>query len=478
MNRPRRPAPPLTPDQQDALNQIDSLKLRLEARKYITPRPAHPDPQNDAIDDDLRRQIGAETARLYADPVAPELARHLADLGRGGDSEVAHATPGEIVLHPSMLSPDTLARVVRDLSARGVGLGRVSVGSADAPRNPRTGAAEFDPTPAPLEPGRPTYWVDDPNDPFANIARPIPNDSLNGFVAGTIPDLDLKIPRPGQTPPPADWGSMSDPFGAWGRVMRGTGPMQIGRTNPISDAAAAAGLINYRQNLLPPGWSAPNMGPAVNINQNAAGAGGTEATPSAEPGSIEWFTDWLKGKEGDKDGKPLLTYQFDPSNGRAVVGGYGHDLGDNDAALAKLGTSITEAEARELLRLDIDEKITQTASKFDPNAWAALSPTQQSMLTSLAFNVGANALDGTRLQAKINAGDLFGAAQEWLEFNNITTFHPDPQRPGENIRLMLPDPGLSSRRMEEVSLFLGPDSNKLTLPPYYQMIMTPQIQGP
>ena len=467
------PSRPLTPEQEDILAEIRRYTLQLKALKYVTRQPGE-SLNTDNAAARLRGKILSKTAQLRAGPWTQEVARRLAAMGRGGDSEIAHVTPGEMVLHPSQLSPETLARVVHDLARRGIGVGRVSVGSADAPRNPHTGAAEFDPTPSPPQPGLPTYWVQEPNGQFPGMVRPIPDDQLNGFVAGAIPNVT--VPRPDLSPPRANWGNQSDPYGAWGRVMQGTGPMPIGRSTPPSDAAATGGLINYRQNLLPPGWTAPDFGPPRNEKGEVVTASGPEASegaaPSPIPGSPEWARAWIKAKEGD----PFLKYQLDPLTKRTVVGGYGHDLGESDEARAKLGMLVSQEEADRMYNLDYDAKSAATQSKFTDDAWKKLNPMQQSMLKSLAYNVGANAFDRTRLQSKINAGDLVGAAQEWLEFNNITTIHRNP--PHEDIRLKLPDPTMSKRRLEEVGLFLGPDIDKLTLPPYYRMIMTPQVPGP
>lgn len=95
-------------------------------------------------------------AEHFSRPEASAEAEALAVRGQGSDSEIARVTPGEIVLHPSMLSPETLTAVMHDLSRSGVGLGRVSVGSPDASVNPRTGLAEYRAT------GNTTWKVDPP----------------------------------------------------------------------------------------------------------------------------------------------------------------------------------------------------------------------------------------------------------------------------------------------------------------------------
>ena len=136
------PATPLTPDQEDAFQSIDEYQLLLAARRYMRPKPGRPHPLDDEIADDLRGTLLLQKGRIYSGPMTPEVTRRLAELGLGSDSEIAHVTPGELVLHPSQLSPETYAAVVRDLTRQGISLGEVSVGGADVRRNPRTGAAQ------------------------------------------------------------------------------------------------------------------------------------------------------------------------------------------------------------------------------------------------------------------------------------------------------------------------------------------------
>ncbi|MCB2109285.1 MAG: hypothetical protein KDE14_16360 [Rhodobacteraceae bacterium] len=68
----------------------------------------------------------AQNELKYVDATAhPELvnaisAKLLALQGRGGDTEIAHVTPGEMVLHPDQLSARTRAMIQDDLAARGV----------------------------------------------------------------------------------------------------------------------------------------------------------------------------------------------------------------------------------------------------------------------------------------------------------------------------------------------------------------------
>ena len=97
------------------------------------------------------REAGKSKDRLIGDILGVDLgaaeprqsARALAALGRGGDTEIAHLTPGELVLQPDHLNPATLAMIRRDLGRHGIALDHVRVGSQKARRNPKTGAQQF-----------------------------------------------------------------------------------------------------------------------------------------------------------------------------------------------------------------------------------------------------------------------------------------------------------------------------------------------
>ncbi|MCB2108893.1 MAG: hypothetical protein KDE14_14385 [Rhodobacteraceae bacterium] len=91
----------------------------------------------------------AQNELKYVDATAhPELvnaisAKLLALQGRGGDTEIAHVTLGEMVLHPDQLSARTRAMIAQDLRSRGVDPRSRRVN--DQSRiNRTTGAQQFD----------------------------------------------------------------------------------------------------------------------------------------------------------------------------------------------------------------------------------------------------------------------------------------------------------------------------------------------
>jgi lysozyme len=69
-----------------------------------------------------------------------------------------------------------------------------------------------------------------------------------------------------------------------------------------------------------------------------------------------------------------------------------------------------------------------------------VTPGQLAALCSLAWNIGTRALGGSTLIRKLNAGDMRGAADQFLSWDHAAG------------RVL---PGLSKRRAEERRIFLG-----------------------
>ncbi len=74
--------------------------------------------------------------------LAPQ-ARELAEQGRGGDTEVAHVTLGELVIPRALQSAEVLDALKRAAAAHDIPLETLIIGSAANRINPRTGAPEF-----------------------------------------------------------------------------------------------------------------------------------------------------------------------------------------------------------------------------------------------------------------------------------------------------------------------------------------------
>jgi hypothetical protein len=74
-------------------------------------------------------------------PINP--ASRMAAQGRGGDSMMAHMTPGEIAVPPQVQSPEVLAALNRAFAQVGANPTSYQAGNPDQKINPATGAPEF-----------------------------------------------------------------------------------------------------------------------------------------------------------------------------------------------------------------------------------------------------------------------------------------------------------------------------------------------
>jgi LysM repeat protein len=67
----------------------------------------------------------------------------LANAGRGGDTQIAHVRPGELVLPPEILDKDLVKSLEKKLNDAGFEYSTLVVGDEDVSINPRTGLPEF-----------------------------------------------------------------------------------------------------------------------------------------------------------------------------------------------------------------------------------------------------------------------------------------------------------------------------------------------
>lgn len=74
-----------------------------------------------------------------------KLIEQLRQAGRGGDTEVAHVTPGEIVIPDSVVddNPQLMSAIVKAFKNSGHNWRRYQVGGEDDSRNPKTGMREY-----------------------------------------------------------------------------------------------------------------------------------------------------------------------------------------------------------------------------------------------------------------------------------------------------------------------------------------------
>lgn len=111
--------------------------------------------------------------------------------------------------------------------------------------------------------------------------------------------------------------------------------------------------------------------------------------------------------------------------------GYGH------TGTAKPGMAITDEQADELLRHDVE----QFEAAVNNLVHVPLNQNQFDALVSFTFNLGRAALYRSTLLRKLNAGDYSGAASEFGRWVNAGS---------------KPWPGLIRRRKEERELFETP----------------------
>lgn len=104
--------------------------------------PADPaNPRGDRSENALARIGRSFNPRTGAQEFYP--AKDMARQGRGGDTEVAHVTPGEMVVPPPVLrQPGVRNRLAAGFRREGMDPGRYVVGRRNS-LNPRTGAREF-----------------------------------------------------------------------------------------------------------------------------------------------------------------------------------------------------------------------------------------------------------------------------------------------------------------------------------------------
>jgi len=343
-------------------------------------------------------------------PLVQQLqARLLAAQGRGGDTEVAHVTPGELVIPPNLQTPEILSLLQEAAFARGIDITRLFVGSEGNSINPRTGAGEF---------------------AFVGRGDPLPGTHLKdppGFGMGGWPNMGGSIVEGWAN----DGGFSGNGFG-----------YNSGNQLP----QPPEGIETITVTAPYPKLLAPSTNRNITINNQPSEGieeivvkGQRTHPPTFDPKEINgsgWLFDYLKVKE-----------RFEPTpypDAGYFSIGYGHQIGETKPE----DLMWTKEQAEEQLRLDIDE----AAQTVRDLVKVPLTQDQFDSLTSLVFNVGRgnfhmpNGKNVSNLLTQLNTGNYLGAAQEMLTF-----------RKSEG-RI---NPGLQQRRLLEAKHFLGPDAWQL-----------------
>lgn len=115
--------------------------------------------------------------------------------------------------------------------------------------------------------------------------------------------------------------------------------------------------------------------------------------------------------------------------------GWGHKL-----VAGETMTVITEQQAEDLLTADM----TRIWNGIKNSITRPLTDNQRAAVMAFAFNVGASAFNGSTMLKKINAGDMAGAAEEFMKWDKARVNG-----------VLTPVAGLTKRRADEKAIFLA-----------------------
>ena len=124
--------------------------------------------------------------------------------------------------------------------------------------------------------------------------------------------------------------------------------------------------------------------------------------------------------------------------------GYG-TIKKPDGTKIQLGMICTEDEAEEWLKYEIEEKSKSIMKLIK----IPLTDNHLAAIISLTYNIGEGAFAKSTLLKKLNAGDMQGAADQFLVWNKVK----DPKT-GKFVAVK----GLTNRREDERNLFLFGES--------------------
>jgi lysozyme len=108
------------------------------------------------------------------------------------------------------------------------------------------------------------------------------------------------------------------------------------------------------------------------------------------------------------------------------------------------GMVCTREQAEEWLRKDVDKYLQEVSALINPKI--KLTQNQIDAIASLVYNIGVGNFSRSTLLRLINAGDMEGAAKQFLRWNKAG---------GRVVE------GLTRRRQAEAELFLTPDGHSL-----------------
>lgn len=144
----------------------------------------------------------------------------------------------------------------------------------------------------------------------------------------------------------------------------------------------------------------------------------------------------IKNVDAIKDHEALRLTAYLPTKNDVWTIGWGH------TKTAKQGMVITEAQAEQILRDDLE----WVEAAIDRMVKAPITQNQRDALGSLIFNIGATNFSKSTVLRKLNAKDYKGAADAFLMWDK----QKDKQT-GQMVALR----GLTRRRQQERDLFNG-----------------------
>ena len=114
------------------------------------------------------------------------------------------------------------------------------------------------------------------------------------------------------------------------------------------------------------------------------------------------------------EGLRLIAYPDPATNGDPWTIGYGHT-----GAEVHKGMTITQEQAEELLMQDVKK----AAATVNTKVTTDITQEEFDALVDFVFNVGAGNFNASTLLKKVNAGDIHGAADEFLKWDMAAGKH-------------------------------------------------------
>ena len=114
------------------------------------------------------------------------------------------------------------------------------------------------------------------------------------------------------------------------------------------------------------------------------------------------------------EGLRLIAYPDPATNGDPWTIGYGHT-----GTEVHKGMTITQEQAEELLMQDVKK----AAATVNTKVTTDITQEEFDALVDFVFNVGAGNFNASTLLKKVNAGDIHGAADEFLKWDMAAGKH-------------------------------------------------------